>query len=72
MNMLIAEWNTMEYGEVQREEGRQEGRQAGREETARNALAKGLSIDTISAITGLTPDIIECIASTTGARTGGR
>jgi predicted transposase YdaD len=32
LNMLITEWNTAEYGEVQREEGREEGLQEGREE----------------------------------------
>ena len=35
------------------EAGRAEGLQKGRVETARNALAKGLPIDTISQITGL-------------------
>jgi hypothetical protein len=31
MNMLLTEWNTMEYGEVQREEGREEGREESRQ-----------------------------------------
>jgi hypothetical protein len=37
MNMLLTEWNTVEYGEVQREEGREEGMEEGLE----IGLAKG-------------------------------
>ncbi|MDR2029102.1 MAG: hypothetical protein LBP93_06150, partial [Treponema sp.] len=29
VNMLLTEWNTVEYGEVQREEGREEGMEKG-------------------------------------------
>jgi predicted transposase/invertase (TIGR01784 family) len=46
-----------------KEEGREEGREKGREEIARNALAKGLPLDTIGEITGLD---IETIKKFTG------
>jgi predicted transposase YdaD len=58
MNMLLTGWNTIEYGEVQREEGREEGR----EEIARNALSKGLSLEIIHDITGLDIEAIRHIA----------
>jgi predicted transposase YdaD len=38
MNMLLTEWNTVEYGEVQREEGREEGLEEGREEGRKMVL----------------------------------
>jgi predicted transposase/invertase (TIGR01784 family) len=65
MNMLLTEWNMedalavrfeegMEKGwSMGREEGREEGWSEGRSEFARNALINGLSLDTISAITGM-------------------
>jgi len=40
------------------EEGKAEGRAEGKVETARNALAEGLPIDTIRKITGLSPEEI--------------
>jgi flagellar biosynthesis/type III secretory pathway protein FliH len=42
LNMLITEWNTAEYGEVQREEGREEGLQEGREEGLQEGRKEGL------------------------------
>jgi hypothetical protein len=63
INMLLTEWNTIEYGEVQREEGREEGIEAGKLETARNAFARGLSIDIIRDITGLAPEILENLSA---------
>jgi hypothetical protein len=66
MNMLLTEWNTIEYGEVQRAEGREEGREEGmekgREEIARNALSKGLPLEIIHDITGLDIEAIRHIA----------
>jgi predicted transposase/invertase (TIGR01784 family) len=46
-----------------RKEGREEGREQGREEVARNALAKGLPLDTIGEITGLDIEAIKSFAS---------
>lgn len=56
VNMLLTEWNTVEYGEVQREEGREEGLERGREEglergqgkAAKNLLDFGMSPEQIS------------------------
>jgi flagellar biosynthesis/type III secretory pathway protein FliH len=44
------------------EKGREEGWEEGREEIARNALAKGLSPDTIREITGLDIETIRNIS----------
>ena len=55
--MLLTEWNTEEAKEVWFEEGREEGIIL----TARNALAKGLPLDTILDITGLDKNVIENI-----------
>jgi predicted transposase/invertase (TIGR01784 family) len=64
-NMIFTEWNWDDALEVAREEGREdgleEGLEQGREEgmekgiefTARNALSKGISIQTVQEITGL-------------------
>ena len=54
MNMLMTEWNWDDALAVRFAEGREEGR----EETARNALAKGLPIEVIHDITGLTTEAI--------------
>jgi hypothetical protein len=54
-NMLITEYNRDEEIEVVREEGREEGLIT----TARNALAKGLTLDFVQEITGLDREIIE-------------
>jgi hypothetical protein len=53
--MLITEWNTAEYGEVQREEGREEER----EEIARNMKANNVPAGEISKYTGLSGQRIE-------------
>jgi hypothetical protein len=49
MGMLTAEWKLDEALAVQYKEGQEEGRA----EIAKNALAKGLPLDTIREITGL-------------------
>ncbi|MDR2740823.1 MAG: hypothetical protein LBB98_01535 [Treponema sp.] len=51
------------WEEKGRKEGHKEGLEKGREEVARNALAKGLSLDTIGEITGFD---IETIKSFSG------
>jgi predicted transposase/invertase (TIGR01784 family) len=59
--MLLTEWKMEDALAVRYEEGREEGWNEGREEgeeskqreIARNALINGLSLDIISAITGL-------------------
>ena len=43
-------------------QGRQQGQQQGRIETARNALAEGVSIDIVCKITGLPLEEIEALA----------
>jgi predicted transposase/invertase (TIGR01784 family) len=65
--MLTGEWNwdtakevwQREAWEGGREEGREEGRGEGVLMTARNALVKGIPIETIKEITGLNIDAIE-------------
>jgi predicted transposase/invertase (TIGR01784 family) len=61
LNMLLTEWNWDEALEVAREEGHEEGREEGLELAARNALAKGISIQTVQEITGFDLNIIEDI-----------
>jgi predicted transposase YdaD len=55
--MIFGEWNMEDCVRVRtreaREEGIEEGLEKGLEKTARNALARGLSLDVISDITGL-------------------
>ena len=53
--MLITEWDTEKAKEVWYEEGLEEGVL----KTARNALSKGLPIDTICEITGLDIETIK-------------
>jgi len=72
-NMLLTEWNWDDALEVAREEGREdgieEGMEKGRKEgmergiefTARNALSKGIPIQTVQEITGLDISVIETI-----------
>ena len=60
--MLITEWSTTEYGEVQREEGKEEGREEKAEEIAKNALAEGVSPDLVQKITKLGMDAIQRLA----------
>ena len=72
--MLITEYNREEEMEVVREEawedGLEKGLERGREEglerimaTARNALAEGLSTETVQKITGLDRKVIEELQS---------
>jgi predicted transposase/invertase (TIGR01784 family) len=64
--MLMTEWNWDEALAVRfedgEEKGREEGREKGREEIAKNAVAKGLPLETISEITGLSIEDIEKLA----------
>jgi hypothetical protein len=56
-NMLYTEWNWDDALAVRYEEGREQGR----EEIAKNALDKGIPIDTVSEITGLDIETINRI-----------
>jgi hypothetical protein len=53
-NMLLTEWNLDDAKVAWREEAREETQ----EEIARNALAEGLSIETVQKITGLNMETI--------------
>jgi predicted transposase YdaD len=68
VNMLLTEWSTVEYGEVQREEGREEGR----EESARNMLRDNMPPDKVAQYTGLPLETVKGIASTLGTQTTGK
>ena len=61
--MIFTEWNWDDALEVAREEGREDGLEEGREEgmelTARNALSKGIPVQTVQEITGLSLDKIK-------------
>ncbi|MDR2245871.1 MAG: Rpn family recombination-promoting nuclease/putative transposase, partial [Treponema sp.] len=57
-NMLLTEWNTETWGEVQREEGREEGREEAKKEDAKNFLALGVSPATVAKATGLDMETI--------------
>ncbi|MDR3123425.1 MAG: Rpn family recombination-promoting nuclease/putative transposase [Treponema sp.] len=59
INMLFDEWKLEDALVVEREEGREEGR----EEVARNALTKGVSVEFISEITGLSAEAIQSLAN---------
>ena len=63
MNMLMTEWNWDDALDVRYEEGREEGMEQGMVITARNALAKGIPIETVQEITGLGIDAIRKIGS---------
>jgi predicted transposase/invertase (TIGR01784 family) len=52
-NMIFTEWNWDDALEVAREEGREDGLEEGIEFTARNALLKGIPVQTVQEITGL-------------------
>jgi hypothetical protein len=58
LNMLLTEWNIDEAKAVWQEEAREEAWEERGEAIAKNALAKGLPLDTISEITGLDIDTI--------------
>jgi flagellar biosynthesis/type III secretory pathway protein FliH len=78
--MLFAEWKDEEaleyrYNEGRNKgftEGRTEGLNKGRNEDARRAIAKGLSLDLVSDITGLPIDTLRGLAQTAGTQTGGK
>jgi predicted transposase/invertase (TIGR01784 family) len=61
--MIFTEWNWDDALEVAREEGREDGREEGREEgmelAARNALSKGIPVQTVQEITGLSLEKIK-------------
>ena len=64
-NMLMTDWNWDDALAVRYEEGFEEGEERGlergREETARNAIAKGYSLQQIHEITGLAMEAIETL-----------
>ena len=60
-NMLLTEWCTEEAIAVRSEEAWEEGREESKIEIAQNALAKGLSIEFVHEITGLSIEAIENI-----------
>jgi predicted transposase/invertase (TIGR01784 family) len=68
----MTEWNWDDAFAVQRAEGREEGLAEGLEEglekglerTARNALAKGFSVDIVRDITGLDEETIVRLSQT--------
>jgi len=65
--MLLEEWNMEDAKEVWQEEAREEGLKKGQEaekiNIARNAMAKGLSVELIQEITGLSAGEIEKLKS---------
>ena len=61
MSELKYELDTQSKLVQAKREGRQEGQQEGREDVARNALAKGLSIEMVHDITGLDIETIKGI-----------
>jgi hypothetical protein len=68
-NMLLEEYDPKEEMEALREEAWEYGLEAGLEQgmttAARNALAKGLSVETVQEITGLDMKVIEQLAMST-------
>lgn len=56
--MLMTEWNTVEALKVREEEGREEKAK----EVAKNALAKGLPVNMVSDITGLSVKAIQSLS----------
>jgi predicted transposase/invertase (TIGR01784 family) len=64
--MLFGEWKLEDALVVEREEGREEGLEEGLErgrvEIAKNALTKGVSVEIISDITGLSTETIQSLA----------
>jgi predicted transposase/invertase (TIGR01784 family) len=61
--MLFGEWKLEDALVVEREEGLEEGIERGREEVAKNALTKGVSVEFISEITGLSTETIQSLAN---------
>jgi predicted transposase/invertase (TIGR01784 family) len=60
-NMLLTEYDHNEELEVAREEAFEDGREEALLNTARNALAKGISVETVKEITGLDIAVIESL-----------
>jgi hypothetical protein len=60
-NMLMTEYNEEEHMEVVREEALEEGIERGKMATARNALAKGLPVETVQEITGLDMEVVKAM-----------
>jgi hypothetical protein len=65
MNMLLTEWNTVEYGQVQREEGKEEGR----EEGIKKGLKKGQNMVLDLLDQGYTPEQIRARLAGGGRKT---
>jgi hypothetical protein len=59
VNMLMTEWKLEDALVIEREEGREEGREERDLEVAKNALAAGLSMETVQKITGLGTETIK-------------
>jgi len=63
-NMISSEWNWDTALKVARKEGREDGLEEGMELVARNALSKGIPVQTVQEITGLSLERIEELTST--------
>jgi hypothetical protein len=63
INMLYGEWKLEEALVVEREEGLEEGLEKGRVEIVKNALTKGVSVEFLSEITGLSTATIQELAA---------
>ena len=61
--MQITNWNLEDAKAVWREEALEEGRAKERLETARNALAEGLPLQTVQKITGLDMETLKNLAA---------
>ena len=59
VNMLFTEISTEKYGEIRYNEGREDEREKRDKEIAKNALAKGLTLEFVHEITGLPIDEIK-------------
>jgi hypothetical protein len=71
MNMLLTEWNTVEYGEVQRAEGREEGLEEGLERGLERGLEKGRNMVLELIDRGYTPEQIRATLSGKPPASGG-
>ncbi|AEF86288.1 conserved hypothetical protein [Treponema primitia ZAS-2] len=59
LNMLLAEWKNVKWGEVQREEGREEKAR----EDAKNLLALGVSPETVAKGVGLDMETVKKLSA---------